>query len=209
MTDLVVEYVNGGYSVRPIEQLLSAGRPRSAGRAARSVRVGEDDVAVVPRRHPAARPPAASSSTTSTVTALDERELERYRRDEGRFRVPGLQPRSLRFGARERRRAAAAQRALAARRDSSTADGLLAPRRARRPAGHKPAAAVGRPAAARRDRPRADQRSDVAARRRADRQPRLHLRRGGHPSCCETCATTDGSSSCRPTTPGSSRSPTV
>ena len=74
--DLVIQYASGGYSVRPIDGLdLDAQRGR-AGRAARSVGVREDLVAVRPRRDPPAdgghRPRRGTSVEQLSGTAMSD-----------------------------------------------------------------------------------------------------------------------------------------
>ena len=63
--------------------------------------------------------------------------------------------------------------------DEARLDRLVGRGRARRPTRPSPGGALRRPAAAGRDRPRADERAGGRVRRRADRQPRLALERGG------------------------------
>ena len=50
--DLTVEFSKGDYTVRPLDHLTRHRRSGNAGAAARSVRVREDDAAVVPGGDP-------------------------------------------------------------------------------------------------------------------------------------------------------------
>ena len=138
VSDLVVEYVSGGYAVRPIDGLDAARRAGRAGRPARAVGLGQDDAAVVPRRHP---PPDVGSHRR----ARHRGDVARRPRPralpplDGRLRVPGVQPRPVAVGAGERGRAAAARRHRRGARRWPTADDLLARVGLADRAHHKPA----------------------------------------------------------------------
>ncbi len=176
--DLVIEYDSGGYAVRPIDGMDFDASPGELVVLLGPSGLREDVAAVGARRHPAAhrgrrerrRRPRRVAPRFGPVRLSPE---------DGRLRVPGLQPGAIADSARERRHAAAhggrpAATRLRARRSSP---------RTRRPhrAGQAQAVeAVGRPDAARRRRSRSRRRSVGAPRRRAHRQPRLHPGRGHH-----------------------------
>ena len=100
--DLTMEYASGGYKVRPIDSLdldVATGRARAA---ARRERLRQDDAALDARA--TARPPPQGTITFGDidVTASAGHDARRLPAQDGRHRVPGVQPDPEPHRARER-----------------------------------------------------------------------------------------------------------
>ena len=112
------------------------------------------------------------------ITEMPDKQLTRAAPPGDRLRLPAVQPAADADGGGEHPPAALDRRPQGRQGRDAVADRA---RRPRRPPAPQAVAAVRRPAAARGHRPRAGHAPDGAVRRRADRQPRLHLgRRGPH-----------------------------
>ena len=138
------------------------------------------------RRASTARRPARSSSTSQELANLDDKRLTSLRRDKLGFVFQAF---NLIPVLTARENITLPLMLAGTKVDDAWFDTLVDAVGLGDRLTHRPGRAVGRPAAARRDRPRADLPPRRGVRRRADRQPRLQVRRTRCSTCCAARST--------------------